>query len=69
MMLMCQPKLTIDVAPCFVLQANRFLVGILRNNGLRHSAFSYIHDQEEAAFQGEIQAPSTILISHTSMTN
>jgi hypothetical protein len=38
MMLMCQPKLTIDVAPCFVLRANRSLVGILHNNGLRHSA-------------------------------
>jgi hypothetical protein len=34
MMLMCQPKLTIDVAPCFVLQANRSLIGILHNNGL-----------------------------------
>jgi hypothetical protein len=38
MMLICQPKLTIDVAPCFVLQATRSLVGILHNNGLRHSA-------------------------------
>jgi hypothetical protein len=36
--LICQPKFTIDVAPCFVLQDNRFLVGILHNNGLRHSA-------------------------------
>jgi hypothetical protein len=26
MMLMCQLKLTIDVAPCFVLRANRSLV-------------------------------------------
>jgi hypothetical protein len=31
-----QPKLTIDVVPCFVLRANRSLVGILYNNGLRH---------------------------------
>jgi hypothetical protein len=41
MMLMCQPNFTIDVAPCFVLRANRSLVGILHNNGLRHSALSY----------------------------
>jgi hypothetical protein len=26
-------KLKIDVTPCFVLQANRSLVGILHNNG------------------------------------
>jgi hypothetical protein len=39
--LMCQPKLTVAVAPCFVLPANRSLVGILHNNGLRHSALSY----------------------------
>jgi hypothetical protein len=29
------------IAPCFVLRANRFLVGILHNNGLRHTALSY----------------------------
>jgi hypothetical protein len=27
-----------DVAPCFVLPANRFLVGVLRGDGLRHCA-------------------------------
>jgi hypothetical protein len=32
---------TVDIAPCFVLLANRSLVGILNNNGLRHSALSY----------------------------
>jgi hypothetical protein len=36
MMQICQPKLTIDVAPCFVLQANWSLPGILLNNGLCH---------------------------------
>jgi hypothetical protein len=36
-MKICQPKLTIDVAPSFVLPANGSLVGILHNNGLRHS--------------------------------
>jgi hypothetical protein len=34
---MCQPKFTIDVAPCFILRANRYLVDTLHNNGLRHS--------------------------------
>jgi hypothetical protein len=34
----CQP----DVAPCFVLPANRSLVGILLHNGLHHNASSYI---------------------------
>jgi hypothetical protein len=29
MMLICQPKLTIDVAPCFVLPANRSLVLVI----------------------------------------
>jgi hypothetical protein len=29
MMLMCHPNLTIDVTHCFVLRANRSLVGIL----------------------------------------
>jgi hypothetical protein len=38
---LCQPKITIDVARCFVLRANRSLVVILHNNGLRHSALSY----------------------------
>jgi hypothetical protein len=38
MLLICRPKLKIDVAPCFVLRANRSLVGILHNNGLRHRA-------------------------------
>jgi type IV secretory pathway VirB4 component len=41
MMLICQQELTIDVAPCFVLRANRSLVGVLHNNGLRHSTPSY----------------------------
>jgi hypothetical protein len=30
-MIICQPNFTIDVAPCFVLLANRSLVGILHN--------------------------------------
>jgi hypothetical protein len=42
MMLICQPNFTIDVAPCFVSRANRSLVGILYNNGLRHSAASLL---------------------------
>jgi hypothetical protein len=42
MKLIRQPKLTIDVAPCFLLRANRSLVGILHNNGLRHSALFYL---------------------------
>jgi hypothetical protein len=33
MMLICQPKLRIDIAPCSVLPANRSVVGILNNNG------------------------------------
>jgi hypothetical protein len=41
-MFMLQPKVTIDVAPCFVLRANRSLLAILHNNGLRHSARSFI---------------------------
>jgi hypothetical protein len=32
-----QPQFLIDVAPCFVLWANRSLVGNLHNNGWRHS--------------------------------
>jgi hypothetical protein len=40
-MLMCQPNFTIDVARCFVLPANRSLVSILHNKGLRHSTHSY----------------------------
>jgi hypothetical protein len=35
MTLICQSQFTIDVAPCFVLAANRSLVGILHNNGLQ----------------------------------
>jgi hypothetical protein len=31
--LICQPKFTIHVAPCFVSLDNRSLVGILHNNG------------------------------------
>jgi hypothetical protein len=42
MMLICHSKLTTNVAPCFVLRANRSLVGILHNNGWRHSALFYI---------------------------
>jgi hypothetical protein len=41
MMLICQPKLTKDVALCFVLRANRALVSILHNNGLRHTALAH----------------------------
>jgi hypothetical protein len=41
MMLICQPKFTKDVAPCFVLRDNRSLIGILRKNGLGHFAHSY----------------------------
>jgi hypothetical protein len=37
-MLICKSKLTKDVAPCFVLRANRYLVGTSLNNSLRHSA-------------------------------
>jgi hypothetical protein len=33
--------LTIGFIPCFVLLANRSVVGILYNNGLRHSKTSY----------------------------
>jgi hypothetical protein len=43
MMLLCQPNFTINVAPCFVLRANRSQVGILHNNGLRHSAPFYAY--------------------------
>jgi hypothetical protein len=43
MMLIYQPKWTIDVAPCFVLPANQALVYIIHNNGLCHSALSYKH--------------------------
>jgi hypothetical protein len=31
MMLIYQPQLTIDVAPCFVIRANRYTVAILNN--------------------------------------
>jgi hypothetical protein len=41
MILICPPKVTIDVAPCFVLPANRSLVDILHNNVLRHSEWSH----------------------------
>jgi hypothetical protein len=34
---------TKDIAPCLVLPAKRSLIGILHNNGLRHSAPSYKH--------------------------
>jgi hypothetical protein len=41
MTLICQPKLTIDVAPCFVLPACQSMVVILHNNGLRYTAQYY----------------------------
>jgi hypothetical protein len=41
MMLICQPNFTIDVASCFVsVQANRSLVDILHNIGLRLSPWN-----------------------------
>jgi hypothetical protein len=43
MMLIYQPKFIIDVVPCLVLPANRSLVGILHNNGLRHTALASVY--------------------------
>jgi hypothetical protein len=42
---------TIDVAPCFVLLANRSLVDILHNNGLRHSALSFRNGLQQSLCQ------------------
>jgi hypothetical protein len=50
-MLICQSKWTIEVTLCFVLRANRSLVGILlHNSGLRQSATSYIPIWKRGSF-------------------
>jgi hypothetical protein len=41
MMLICLPDFTVDVAPRFVLRANRSLVGFLHNNELRYRSLSH----------------------------
>lgn len=50
MMPMCQLIFKKDIAPWFAVSANRTLVGILDNNGLRRSALSwsrYENDHEK----------------------
>jgi hypothetical protein len=57
-MLMCQLQLYCnkDVATCFVLEANRSLVGILHNNRWRHGTTTY------RAFSRDVIA--AMLVSH-----